>query len=74
MEDTQPKNNSQKDLKQGIAAFALFNLILVLFAWWGRDPEEPVKWGELRLVFLIEFILLAYILYKLHWVNYALFY
>lgn len=74
MEDQPPENNYQKEVRRGLAAFALVKLVLAIFAWWGRDPEEPIKWGELRIIFLIEFIMLAYILYKLHWANYSLYY
>ena len=67
---------AEKDAqKKGIAAalglLAMLNLVLAIFAWWGRDPEAPVVWGELRWIFLIEFMILAYILYKLHLANYA---
>lgn len=74
MEDQPPDNNYQKEVRRGLAVLALIKLVFALFAWWAKDPDDPVKWGELRWVFLIEFMVLAYILYKLHWANYALFY
>ena len=58
---------------RALGILALIKLVIAIFAWWGRDPEQPVKWGELRWVFLIEFLVLAYILYKLHWWNIALY-
>ena len=68
------EENGQKRRIMGALGFlALFKLFLALFAWWARDPEEPVKWGELRWIFLIEFIVLAYIVWRLHWWNWALY-
>lgn len=69
---------AEKDAqKKGIAAalglLAMFKLVLAIFAWWGRDPEAPVKWGELRWIFLLEFLLFAYIVWRLHWYNWALY-
>ena len=68
---------AEKDAqKRGIVAalglLAMFKLVLAIFAWWGRDPKAPVKWGELRWVFMVEFIVLAYILYTLHMGNFFL--
>lgn len=74
MGNQQPNNNYPRRIGRALGILAILKLILALFAWWGRDPEEPVKWGELRWVFVIEFIVLAYILYKLHFANYALYY
>ena len=65
------ENNVSKKIDRVFGVFVLFKLVLALFAWWGRDPEAPVVWGELRWIFLIEFMILAYILYKLHLANYA---
>lgn len=67
------ENERKKSITRLTGIFVLFKLILVVFAWWGREPEQPVKWGELRWVFMVEFMLLAYLLWRIHFYNWALF-
>ena len=67
-----PENNYRKRMGQALGLLAIFKLVLAIFAWWGRDPEAQVKWGELRWIFMVEFIVLAYILYILDTGNFFL--
>lgn len=67
------ENGQRKGITRLIGILALFKLVLAIFAWWGRDPDQIVKWGELRWVFLIEFLFLAYLLWKIHFYNWARF-
>lgn len=67
------ENQQKRSIKILVGVLALFKLGLALFAWWSKDPDVPVTWGELRWIFLLEFVVLAYILYRIHLANYALY-
>ena len=66
-------NGQKRSIKILVGALALFKIGLAIFAWLDKDPKDPVAWGEMRIIILIEAIIVGLIAWKLLFYNFALY-
>jgi|CXWL01.1.fsa_nt_gi hypothetical protein len=66
-------NGQKRSIKILVGVLALFKIGLAIFAWLDKDPKDPVTWGEMRIILLIEAIVVGLIAWKLLFYNFALY-
>lgn len=67
------ENGRKRSIKILVGILALFKLGLAIFAWLDKNHKDPVTWGEMRIIILIEAIIVGLIAWKLIFYNFALY-